>query len=388
MKRTHIQNLVYLLGFIVIFAGKAEEPKPLTSVSGIGELVSNESSNQEAMAVPVEDSRRACETCSLLDLIRQPELFFESLRWPSEESSAVLSVLEESQEKALAIKFFGGYSTDLKDGDYILTINVKQPMDSPDMKRLEIRDSLDNTQDRISKWDGLASFRIAQLNSHEVFLKGRVESRVARAEHPLEMGQEFLSVDIFNDADMGFKSIEGQEYLTYAMGIRIERGPGGFLDVSTFKTNINRDSPAFYNSARFLDFKQLEGLKGVDVKVGSLMDYWEGGIRYTYTDQEAYGTQDTSYVRHSGSLRLGYFPTVNLAIGGIWTKKGEELFNSEKSMDVLDIYSFYNVNEKARLGVILQNITDESYVDYINPAEDSLFKQNERTLWLRFEFQH
>ena len=362
-----------------------------------------------------EENQSACPSCTLSDLLKQPSLFFKSLRQYKEQPDQLNSM--EYQHRLLSVRLFGAYSSDLEEDNYILTIDVERqeepfsPFDKKDFDKqeelsasgldmiknagalsykikLSLNDSLEKSSDKDWAWSGSASYRIAKIHLHDIFLTGGVSSDSAvYSLDPLWINQPLSGVrldkkNIPPDAD------QQKEYLTYEMGVRIERDEDIFLNVSAFETGITNEKNPDVFHIQPVDSQQPSSIQGVEVRVGFLLKALEGGAQYIYTQNDDQWFQDAKFVRHLGALRLGYTPTSNLVFGTVYTHRGRDLLESDQSVAQLDIYSFYDIHKNTRMGLVLQNVTDEPY-EYRNfrYERSALFAERERTLWLRLEIQ-
>ena len=357
-----------ILYFFIGFSGQATEPLVLFSTSKEEKISPLAKQLDEAPTLTLSmkngGEQSACSDCTLSNLLKKPYLFFKSL--DPNQTSGVAYLLEN---QPLSVELFGAYSTDLKDE------GISQRLSAP----------LENGETKISSWEGSASYHIIQIPSYNVFLKGAI--RMDSATHltgPLQKDTRFLS--LYNVAEH-LPLNQDQEYLTYTMGLRFEKDKDIFLDLSAFETSIANPSEDDFQILYFkpVDPKQPSDIQGMEVQAGFLFRSWHGSAQYVYTRSDDLYFEDSQFLNHLGTVRLGYSPTAKLILGTALVKSGEDLFDSEKSMEVLDIYSFYDVRENARVGVIMQNVTNEPY-GY--SEKDSLFDRGERTLLLRLELKH
>ena len=388
--------LIAFISFFITFAGGAKELFPNISFGVEEEKRATHQTGQRDIPLALEETESSCSSCTLSDLLKQPSLFFKSLREYDTEP-------QEYQNHQLSIKLFGAYSSDLKKpGDYILTLGVRKRDSYSEDKayinagwidiirksaplsyrmKLRVQDSVpEDTKDKNLLWSGSAVYRIAQINSHDVFLKGGVGSdSVSSRQDPLFVHQSFVVPN--KDPD---NPSQNPKYLTYEMGVRIEKDKDVFLDVSAFETNVT-DSIG-QNVGHVKSSVPEQDVQGVEVRAGFLLDRWEGGAQYiwTHSDDEDW-FEDSQFVQHLGSVRLGYSPTSKLVFGTVWTHRGEDLFDSTRSVAILDIYSFYDMSKNTRLGMVLKNVADEPY-EYRNFRYERESINPDRTLWLRLEF--
>ena len=363
------------------------------------------------------EEKETCTNCNLFSLLKQPQLFFRSLEL--EDNSQTVD-LKKYQNQQLSIKLFGVYSSDLKqEGDYILTVGMQRPtslsdhLSNPDYSlntkeniragyvgliksttpfsyrvNVRVHDPMEYTGERDLAWSGSASYRIVQTSSHDVFLKGGVGSDTATyLMDPLRINSQLLSTVFFDD--QVFQQNQDEEYLTYEVGFRIERDQDVFLDISAFETNITDKNKRGAGYVESVDPKQIVNIQGVEVRAGFLLESLEGEARYVYADSDETSFRGDQFVKHLGSLRLGYSLADKLFLGTVWTHTGGDVLDStQPSIGVLDIYSFYNIDENTRYGVVLQNVTDETYEqNSLRYERGLLFKKRDRTLWLQLEFQ-
>ena len=354
-----------ILYFFIGFSGQATEPLVL-STNKEEKITPLAKQLDEAptliLSVKNGGEQSACSDCTLSNLLKKPYLFFKSLG-PNQPSEVTYLL----KNQPLSVEIFGAYSTDKDEGSW-------QRAGNP----------LGNEDPKILGWKGSASYHIIQIPSYNVFLKGGI--RLDSATHlrnPLQTDQDFLSLPSSNAADH-FRQELDQEYLTYTMGLRFEKDKDIFLDLSAFETSIANPSEDDFQILYFkpVDPKQPSDIQGMEVQAGFLFRSWHGSAQYVYTRSDDLYFEDSQFLNHLGTVRLGYSPTAKLILGTALVRRGEDLFDSERSMEVLDIYSFYDVHERARLGVIMQNVTNEPYGYY---ERDSLFDRGERTLLLRLE---
>ncbi len=367
-----------------------------------------------------EGDQSACPSCTLSDLLKHPSLFFKSLGAPSNEKPDRLNSVEYKR-RLLSVRLFGAYSSDREVDGYILTIDLEKqnkptgPFDrgyfsdekerikasgidltknsAPFSYRIQMNrdDSLEQKRNQAWEWSGSASYRIAQIRLHNVFLTGGISSASALSSWDSLGIKRPLKVVRLDEEDIHLNR-QKEEYLTYEMGLHIEKDDDIFLNVSAFETGITES-----RNQNTLPVQLVDSLKdssfsvqGVEVNVGFLLEALEGGAQYIYTYNNDPWLNDAQFVRHLGSLRLGYALTPDLVFGTVYTQRsGGSLVESGKSVEHLDIYSFYDMNKATRMGLVLQNVMNEpaEYRDF-RVGGNTLFADRERTLWLRLELQY
>lgn len=113
--------------------------------------------------------------------------------------------------------------------------------------------------------------------------------------------------------------------------------------------------------------KRSADIEGVEVELGFLQAFWRGKILYSYVDtdhSEKFGVHNL--VRHLGSVKLEHSISFRLTVGGYLLHRGEREDKSftGDNVNILDIYSFYDVNENIRVDFSVRNATDKKYELY------------------------
>ena len=243
-------------------------------------------------------------------------------------------------------------------------------------------------------WDGSVSYqKLIPLDSHDLILKGGVGAVVRASDSDKEYIQSLReaqankelsnSVILYNE---GFE-LGTEESITYEAGIRLQNDTY-FLDITGFQTALKDPTILSINGGSSASDLPIpvqfvkSNITGVDIQAQVHEEPWTGTVRYlhTHVKQNSVETGRPRLLKYLGSLRLDYSANPKLTIGTevVYKQKYRDAISGGQ-FKVMDIYSFYDVNNWLRIGAVLRNATDEQYDVH------QLTKGPDRALWLTLE---
>ena len=243
-------------------------------------------------------------------------------------------------------------------------------------------------------WDGSVSYqKLIPMDSHDLILKGGVGAVVRASDSDKEYLQSLReaqankelsnSVILYNE---GFE-LGTEESITYEAGIRLQNDTY-FLDITGFQTALKDPTILSINGGSSASDLPIpvqfvkSNITGVDIQAQVHEEPWTGTVRYlhTHVKQNSVETGRPRLLKYLGSLRLDYSANPKLTIGTevVYKQKYRDAISGGQ-FKVMDIYSFYDVNNWLRIGAVLRNATDEQYDVH------QLTKGPDRALWLTLE---
>ncbi|MDE0119686.1 MAG: TonB-dependent receptor plug domain-containing protein [Bdellovibrionales bacterium] len=284
----------------------------------------------------------------------------------------------EYLSQSLSVQLETVYRFDFWDGEYTLTSGVASkrervdsaPRDEYEYKQRNTRtafteltgnhdliiyrvtvradDLSGNTKEQVFTWSGAASYHIAEIVEHNIFVRGGVNKGFR------DPGFD-EKYNLFGNPDLGI-----EEAVTHEIGLRIEQKGGSsyFLDISVFETALKK--PVIIPVREELDEKAY--IQGVEMQAGIAFRDWDGRVNYTNVD-----TDNTDQLRahevikHLGSIRVdrAITPDWNMGTEMVFKKWMDSSFAEDSS--VFDVFLIRNVNENLEIGYTIRNLTDERY---------------------------
>ena len=252
-------------------------------------------------------------------------------------------------------------------------------------------------KEQVFTWNSSASYHLAQVGEHNIFLKGGVGTGFRSPgfdEQYLDFSNSYREDGVTHTTlYQGEPNLGLEKATSYEIGLEMEHSQSYILSVSSFKTELKdtviRDDQFLWIEDPF-NITYLSPLKGQDkgniygleVQGKFSSGPLEGSIQYTYTDTDNMGpVRAHNPVEHFGSAGIDYRLTPKLISGITLTHRGEREDTSYPAdkVNFLDLHSYYNINEKTRFGVAVKNLTNKEY-DLYNRT-----KGPKRAVWLIFE---
>ena len=202
-------------------------------------------------------------------------------------------------------------------------------------------------EERVFTWSGAASYRIAKIIEHNVFVRGGA----SKGFRDPGFDEKYAS--------FGNRDLKIEEAITHEIGFRIEQAGGSyFLDVSTFETEL--ENPVVIPVRKELDGEAY--VQGMEMQAGVIFGSWDGRMNYTNIDTDnADRVRAQEAIKHLGSLRVSHAITSDWTVGTeiIYREWEDPSFADESS--VLDVFLIRDVNENMRVAVAIRNLADEQY---------------------------
>ena len=319
-----------------------------------------------------------------------PDLLFKILLGHNREAQIYSPSRTEYKSQRLSLKLFGEYHFEFSEADYKLTAGVEREQDrigskpqtyhqrkrntdavfanisgeqGPFLYQVAVRmDELSGeTKEKVFTWNGSAAYHITEIQSHDIFLR-------------VGAGKGFRAPGFDEKIEAKNPDLNLEKATNKEIGLRIEKGKFYFLDIATFKTNLKDPVLYTYNDQS----KRSADIEGVEVELGFSQASWSGKVRYSYVDTDhSEKFRAHNPVRHLGSVKLEHSISSNLTVGGQLLHRGEREDKSfaGDNVNILDIYSTYDVNENIRVGFSIRNVTDKKYDQYNNT------EGQRRTVW-------
>ena len=324
-----------------------------------------------------------------------PRLLFTTIIGYNNEKNFYGRSQTEYTSRRISIKLLGEYNFSFNEAQYTLTTGIErqkdkinsEPYDSYDYKKrhtkaaftqmtgtqgpltyqvaVRMDDLSGDTNEHILTWKGAASYHITKIAAHNISLR----TSVGTGFRAPGFDEQFLWG--------GDPSLDVERATTYEIGVRMEKDTRYYLDVAAFETKLK--NPVMIPVTDRLDGNAT--IQGLELQGKFTVGSWNGQIQYTYTD-----TNNTESLklhnpfRHLGSIGIDYSVTKKLTLGAEFTHSGtrKKPSFSDRS-DILDIYSFYDLNDNVRFGVALRNVEDKKY------NQGAYTDGPPRSLWLNFE---
>ena len=337
-----------------------------------------------------------------------PDLLFKTLLGYNKEEQRYTDDLTNYKSRRISLKLLGEYHFEFAERNYTLTTGVERQIErigsNPDniydqKKRdtdavfsslhgergpfsYQVAVRMDDLSGDIKKqvftWSGAVSYHILQIKSHDLFLRGGVGTGFRAP----GFDEQF-----YDDGETrGNPDLKLEKSRTYEVGLRLEeKGGSYFLDITTFRTKLKNPVINMINEGEPIDTlaqKKTANLHGIEVQTQLIKGPWSGKAQYTYTGtKNTIGLRGHNPVRHSASLKIGVSPTENLTFETELVHRGKRKGDNipGDSVNLLNLYGFYDVNENLRLGLALQNATDKKYDQYYYTQGPR------RTIWLTLE---
>lgn len=325
-----------------------------------------------------------------------PDLLFKALAGYNKESQFYTAPDLKHTSRRISIKLLGEYHFEFANGNYIVTAGVEkkkekvvsEPKDiykynerntealftalngnqGPLTYQVAVRaDNLSgDTNEKIWTWNANTSWRIAQITTHEVSLRGG-------------MGTGFRHPGFDEKFHFGGNpNLESEESKTYEIGLRIEKPQSYFLDIVAFRTHLENPVVIPLNKS----LPEGADIEGVEIQGKFIVGQFSGWGQLNYTN-----TDNTENLRahnpmtYAASFGVDYSATSDLTVGAVVTHRGEreDDWLSGESVNLLDFYMVRDLSDNVRLGVALKNATDEQY-------KRAFFTEGERrTLWFTLQ---
>ena len=336
-----------------------------------------------------------------------PDLLFKALLGYNREEQNYTDNLTNYKSRRISLKLFGEYHFEFAEGNYTLTTGGERQIErigsNPDniydqKKRdtdavfsnlhgeqgplsYQVAVRMDDLSGDIKKqvftWSGAVSYHLLRIKPHDLFLRGGVGTGFRAP----GFDEQFYRDEWYR----GNPNLKLEKSRTYEIGLRLEeKGGSYFLDIATFRTKlknpvINSADEEGYDT---LAQQRSATLRGIEVQTQLVKGPWNGKAQYTYTDTD--NTEDLrahNPVHHLASLRIGFSPTPKLTLETELVHRGKREDDSTPgdSINLLNLYGFYDINDKLRLGLALHNATDKKYDQYYYTEGPR------RTVWLTLE---
>ena len=336
-----------------------------------------------------------------------PDLLFKALLGYNKEEQHHTYNFTKYKSRRISLKLLGEYHFNFSEGNYTLTTGVERQIErigsNPDniydqKKRdtdtvfsslygergpfsyqvaVRMDDFSGDIKKQVFTWSGAISYHVLQVNSHDLFLRGGMGTGFRAP----GFDEQFYKEEGYR----GNPDLKLEKSRTYEIGLRLEeKGGSYFLDIATFRTKLKNpvinttDEEGFDTLAQ----QRTATLRGIEVQTQLVKGPWSGKAQYTYTDTD--NTEDLrahNPVRHLASIRIGLSPTPKLTLETELVHRGkrEDDSYSGDSVNLLNLYGFYDVNKNLRLGLALHNATDKKYDQYYYTQGPR------RTIWLTLE---
>ena len=318
-----------------------------------------------------------------------PEMLFKALLGYNEEEQLYSRSLTKYKSQRLSLKLWGEYHFDFLSSQYKLSAGIEEqkdeigskPQEYDQTKRdtsaiftnikggqgpfnyqvaIRLDDLSGDTKEKVFTWSGSAFYHITKIEAYDVILR-------------TGLGKGFREPGF--DEKVANPSLKLEKAENKEIGIRIEKGQYYFLDIAGFKTKIKDPVLYIYNE----DSKKRVDIEGVEVQLGFKEGAWSGQVQYSHVDTDhTEKLRAHNPVKHLAGVNLEYSINSNLSIGGHLLHRGKREDDSFRgdSVNVLDIYSFYDLNDNIMLGFSVRNVTDKKYDQYNNTEGPR------RTVWL------
>ena len=205
-----------------------------------------------------------------------------------------------------------------------------------------------NKKEQVFTWSGVASYHVAEIMTHNIFMKGGFH----KGFRDPGFDEQY---NLFEDSDLDI-----EEAVTHEIGLRIEKKIGSyFLDVSVLETEITE--PNLVSLVR-KELSEKAYIKGVEMQAGIIFGDWDGQVNYTTLDADTTNLPGThEVIKHLGSIKVNRALTPDWNIGTelVFKKWADSSFADESN--VLDVFLIRNMNENLEIGYAIRNITDEQY---------------------------
>ncbi len=361
-----------------------------------------------------------------------PDTLFKTLLGYNEEQQFYNDDSTEYTSRRLSIKLFGEYHFQFYNtGDYVLTTGVERKRERinsdpdndvydykkrdtnavfADVKRekgpltyqvaVRADDLSGDIKEQVWTWDSKASYYVARVQEHDVFLKGGVGTGFRAP------GFDEQYFDIFSlsseegvvgtltkaNPDLGL-----EKSTTYEIGIRIERANTYFLDITGFETKL-KDSVQFGEKEEKLDNKdqliylvplvqgQETNIRGVEFQARMVLDPLTGRIGYIYTDhsEAVDNLRGINPVKHLGFIGMDYSIHPKFTVGAELLHRGQREDSSipGDKVNLIGVYAGYDLYENAHINLAIENLTDETYDQY------NLTDGPARTVWFSVRLKY
>ncbi len=355
-----------------------------------------------------------------------PELLFKSLVGYNQETQSWTDDDTKYISRRISIQLIGEYHFEFAGGNYTLTTGLEteqdridsQPDETYDQKERDshsVRTSLNGGQgpfnyqasvrmdsltgdikEKVWTWGGALSYHVAQISAHDIFLRGGARTGFRAPGFDEQYLGNYYPADSDQEFDLLFEGNPDlilEKSKTYEIGIRLERDNKYFLDLTAFETTLenpvrrterrlfpNEQDPLYY----LITWEQTSEakLKGVETSARFNLEPISGKAQYTWTEIDQTDLlRGHNPVQHLASIRLDFSATESLGFGAELTSRGtrENKDISGEAVNIVDLYSYYDLNDNVHFGVALKNVTDKKYDLY------NLTDGPRRTLWLRFK---
>ncbi len=336
-----------------------------------------------------------------------PDLLFKALMGYNKEEQRYTDDSTNYKSQRISLKLLGEYHFDFAKGAYTLTAGAERMIEGIDSdpdnvyshkKRdtdaifsnlygergpfsyqasVRMDDLAGDIKQQVFTWSGAASYHVLRIHSQDLFLRGGAGAGFRAP----GFDEQF-----YNDEDTrGNPDLKLEKSRTYEVGLRLEeKGQSYFLDIAAFRTKLKdpviniTDEEGYSAKAQ----KEKATLRGVEIQAQFVKGPWSGKAQYTYTDTK--NTEDLrghNPVRHLASFRIGLSPIPKLTLETELVHRGRRKkdFLPGDNVNILNLYSFYDINQNLRLGLALKNATDKKYDQYYWTDGPR------RTVWLTFE---
>lgn len=339
-----------------------------------------------------------------------PDLLFRNLLGYNEEQQFYTDDFTKYTSGRLSIKLFGEYHFQLeKVGKYILTTGLEQKIErinsdpdnvydskkrdtssifanirgenGPLTYQVAIRadDLSGDIKKKIFTWDGNASYYIARLESHDIFLQGGAGTGFRAPgfdEQYLTTFSPSDEEDVFGYLTQANPDLHLEHSATYEVGVRIEKVAHYFLDIIGFNTDLKNAVFFGEKEEELIDEEHLiyitplkQGkdtkIQGVEVQARWTLNPWTGRIGYTYT-KSPNGVEHfrgMNPVKHLGFIGVDYILNPNTTFGAEMLHRGERADQSVSGdkVNLFGVYASYNLYENANIKLAVENLTNKQY---------------------------
>ncbi len=360
-----------------------------------------------------------------------PDLLFKNLLGYNEEQQFYNDDLTKYTSGRLSIKLFGEYHFQLERvGNYILTTGLEKkreridsdPDNVYDHKKRDTRalfanvrgengplvyqvalradDLSGDTKNKVFTWDGDASYYIARLESHDVFLTGGAGTGFRAPgfdEQYLNSFSESDEEEVWGSLTEANPDLTLEKSATYEIGVRIEKAKHYFLDITGFETNLKNavffgeQEEALTDEDHLIYITPLKQgkdtkIQGVEFQARWALNPWTGRIGYTYT-KPADGVENfrgMNPVKHLGFIGMDYTLNPNTSFGAEMLHRGERADQSVSGdkVNLFGVYASYNLYENANIKLAVENLTNEKYDLY------NFTTGQGRTLWFNVTLKY